>query len=260
MADEDRVLVKYSCSNLEDGQYEYLDFNKSSSEVFMFRTSLEDFGMQPDNQKFEEVVPEEEGRKLIDSFLPELKNKIDIGSDFEYDHDFFQSYRDYTLKRVCPDPDTKTKYHMVKKVENGLTYYRFAISCRFHQLPFDPSHFTCVEIAVDELSRNFKNGLPELVYVGRPRSNEFYMMKKELESILNERNKFPDVDYNPLTERYPNIASTEDFEQQKRNSIRKKKVEEYLAAVELSKDRAEIDWADVEQKLLEIQLESFEDE
>ena len=108
----------------------------------------------------------------------------------------------------CIGPGTETLYHMEQKVENGLTYYSFTISCRVHEHSLYPSYFTSVEIAIDEYSGNFKNGLPELVHVGKLRSNEMYITKMELESTLSEWNKFSSlgiVIYNPLTERYQTV-------------------------------------------------------
>ena len=84
---------------------------------------------------YRDELSETEGKRVETDLLEAVKEDIakekrDGAGNVEY----------------CPTPGTQTLFDMSTKQENGLDYYKIAISCNVSQTPGYASHMTHIEV------------------------------------------------------------------------------------------------------------------
>ena len=156
-------LLSYYCRTKAVRGYEHLKVDISRLNVLDFQTSLKGFNIM-DAGDYEEDIVEKDGKKLEAELLNAVKDNIE-----EQRHD------SATKTEYCPNPGTQTLYDMQKKQENGLHYYKIAISCNVTQTPGYASHMTHIEVVVDKDFKVLNDGKPVLATMEYPQRNSAFI-------------------------------------------------------------------------------------
>ena len=169
---DDHIILSYYCRTKAARGYEHLKVSQSMKNVVQFETSLKSFGIMNAGY-YEKELPEEEGKTLTNQLLANVTDKIAEQKEDSRDKD-----------ELCPDPGTDTIYSAQTKTENGLYYYRFAISCNVTHIPGYASHMTHIEVVVDKDFKVLNDGLPVLASMDYPTRNSAFKRQKEAEKEL----------------------------------------------------------------------------
>lgn len=163
-------ILSYYCRTKAVRGYEHLKVDITKKTVLDFQTSLKGYGIMNAGD-YSEDLSETEGKELESSLLEAVKEDIakekrDGAGNEEY----------------CPDPGTQTLFDISTKQENGLDYYKIAISCNVSQTPGYASHMTHIEVAVDNEAKALNGGKPVLAVLDYPSRNSAFIREKELET------------------------------------------------------------------------------
>ena len=163
-------IMSYYCRTKVARGYEHIKVDMTTKTVLEFHTSLKGFKIM-DAGDYEEEVAEKDGKKLEAKLLEAVKEKI------------AEERKDTAEKtEFCPDPGTQTLYDVKRKKENGLYYYKLAISCNVSETPGYASHMTHIEVVVDKDYKALNEGKPVLAAMDYPSRNSVFIREQEIQS------------------------------------------------------------------------------
>lgn len=169
---EDHVILSYYCRTKDARGYEHMKVSKKNGNVVEFQTSLKGFGIMNAGD-YENELPEAEGKALKAQLLGNVTKQIALQKGDTRDQD-----------ELCPNPGTDTIYSVQTKNENGLYYYKLAISCNVTHMPGYASHMTHIEVVVDKDFGVVNDGLPELAVLDIPtRNSQFIRDRNALKEL-----------------------------------------------------------------------------
>ena len=164
-------ILSYYCRTKVSRGYEHLKVRLRGSdiEVLDFQTSLKGFGLT-DAGDYCMNKTGEEALKIQTEVLQKVKPQLR-----QQKNPFNQAME------ICPDPRTQTLHEAQTKIQNGLHYYRIAISCNYTGSGFD--FMTHIEVVEDKKCKKLNDGKPLLVVVDTPEMNTEFLREKEQEII-----------------------------------------------------------------------------
>lgn len=169
---DDHIILSYYCRTKAARGYEHMKVSQSKRNVLQFETSLKGFGIM-DAGEYETELPEEEGKAIKIRLLGNVTDQI---------ADQKQDTRD--KDEICPNPGTETAYSVQTKKENGLYYYRLAISCNVTHTQGYASHMTHIEVVEDKDFQILNGGDPVLAAMETPSRNSAFIREKQAEEEL----------------------------------------------------------------------------
>ena len=168
----DYIILSYYCRTKQAHGYEHMKVSKSNRNVIEFQTSLNGFKIM-DAGDYETELPDAEGKAIKIRLLGNVTDQIAQQKQDTRDQD-----------QYCPDPGTDTAYSVQTKKENGLYYYRLAISCNVTHTPGYASHMTHIEVVEDRDFQVLNGGDPVLASMEYPTRNSAFIRQKEAEAEL----------------------------------------------------------------------------
>ena len=159
----DYIILSFYCRSKMVRGYEHIKVSKSKRNVIEFQTSLKGFKIM-DAGDYETELPEAEGKAIKIRLLGNVTDQIAQQKQDTRDQD-----------QYCPDPGTDTAYSVQTKKENGLYYYRLAISCNVTLTPGYASHMTHIEVVEDSDFQVVNGGDPVLIAIEYPIRNSAFI-------------------------------------------------------------------------------------
>ena len=170
-------ILSFYCRTSGVRGYQHLKIKKTGKHdgnVLEFQKSLKLFGiMDAGGYESENTKEGKEAEKLQNELLEKVKPQIKKQPD-----------RDPS-KELCPDAGNKTVMTFVEtKIENGLYYYKFPVSCNisFSDLDTGGDHVTKIEVVEDKDFKALNGGNATLVGMENPERNIDYV--KAMEAAL----------------------------------------------------------------------------
>ncbi|XP_075257666.1 uncharacterized protein LOC142349783 [Convolutriloba macropyga] len=172
--DETIYILSYYCRSKAARGYEHLKVQIKGDDIKVldFKDSLKDFGITNAGD-YEVTKEDEEALKIQTEVLQKVKDQLK-----EQKNPF------NALLELCPDPGTQTLYEAQTKMQNGLYYYRFPISCNYTGSGHD--FMTHIEVVEDKDFKALNEGKPLLAVMETPEKNIEFIREKEKEMTAKQ--------------------------------------------------------------------------
>ena len=162
--DNSLYILSYYCRTKGARGYEHLKVQIKSGDIKVldFHHALTGFGIT-DARDYEPTKNDEEALKIQSELLEQVKAQLKLQRNpFDASID------------LCPDPGTHALNEVHSKVQNGLYYHTFPISCNYSGTDF----MAYIEVVEDRDFKKLNNGKPVLAVLNFP---EKYVRGKEIE-------------------------------------------------------------------------------
>ena len=113
----DYYILSYYCKTKTVREHEHVKVSKSRAQVLDFEKSLSGFDIV-DAGDYEDQLDEERYTERRNEYLEKVAGQMKE-----------QVQDSWSKNEICPNPGTKVPFSMMTKEENGLHYYKIAISC-----------------------------------------------------------------------------------------------------------------------------------
>jgi len=168
--DKTLYILSYYCRTKSARGYEHLQVYirpGNSISVKSFEDSLKNFGIM-DAGDYDNTKSGKEALKIQEEKLEQVREQIkEQRNPYDQDED------------LCPDAGTQTLYEVKTKIQNGLYYYKFPISCNHSGSGYDKMAW--VEVVEDKDFKVLNEGNATLIAMEDPEDNIEFKREKEKE-------------------------------------------------------------------------------